>query len=1022
MTILEFFVRRPVFATVVSLMLLLLGFVSFDRLTLREYPNIDAPVVSVRTDYPGASAQIIESQVTQVLEGSIAGIGGVEVLESRSRPESSRITVRFLLSVDPEVAASDVRDRVSRVRGRLPAEVSEPVIAKVEADAQSIIFVALTSDRATPIEVSDYADRYIRDRLQNMPGVAEVRIFGERRYAMRIWIDRTRLAAYDLTVQDVETALRQQNVEVPSGRIESLDREFTVLSRSGLSTTAQFERIVLKDASGFSVRIGDVARVEIGPEDERRSTRFNGDNAVILGINKQATANPLEVSDALNAVMPDIRRDLPAGMNAQIAYDKSIFIERSIQAVFTTIAEAVVLVVLVIFFFLRSIRATLIPLVTIPVSLIGACTVMYALGFSINTLTLLAMVLAIGLVVDDAIVVLENIHRHIENGVKPVRAAITGIQEISGAVVAMTLTLAAVYAPVAFAPGRTGKLFTEFALTLAAAVLMSGLVALTLSPMMCSQLMRAHERRGRVSQALENGLNELNAGYRWLLIQSLKARWLIVALVLAVGGGSYMMLTTLKSELAPLEDRGVLFLTGSAPEGSTIDFTSRYGDQVEALLAKVPEVKSYFMIAGSPEVTDIVSFSQLEPWETRARTQMEIGAELQPKVRQVAGLRASVNNPGSFGQSPRARPIEFLILTAEPYEKLDAYTQQFLDAIEENPNLVNMNSDLTLNKPQIEVALDRDRVADVGAGVLAVGRTMETLLGGRQVTRFNMNGEQYDVLVQVAPTDRRTPADLQDIYVRGQNGAMVQLSNLITVKETVSAKELNRFNQLRAVKISGNLAPGYSLGEALEYLDQTARSVLPASTRTDYGGISREFRQTGSSLLFIFVLALGFIYLVLAAQFESFVDPFIIMLTVPLSMLGALAAMHWSGGTLNIYSQIGLITLIGLITKHGILIVQFANQLQEEGRSKRDAVIESAALRLRPILMTTGAMVCGAIPLALAHGAGGESRQAIGWVIVGGMSFGTVLTLFVIPTAYTLFARNRAAAEAPAPAVAQPAE
>ncbi len=1020
MNIYEFFVRRPVFATVVSLMVMLLGFVSFERLTLREYPNIDAPVVSVRTDYPGASAQIIESQVTQVLEGSIAGIGGVEVLESSSRPESSRITVRFLLSVDPEVAASDVRDRVSRVRGRLPAEVSEPVIAKVEADAQSIIFVALTSDRASPIEVSDYADRYIRDRLQNMPGVAEVRIFGERRYAMRIWIDRTRLAAYDLTVQDVETALRQQNVEVPSGRIESLDREFTVLSRSGLTTTAQFERIVLKDASGFSVRIGDVARVEIGPEDERRSTRFNGNNAVILGINKQATANPLEVSDALAAVMPDIRRDLPEGMDAQIAYDKSIFIERSIAAVFTTIAEAVVLVVLVIFFFLRSIRATLIPLVTIPVSLIGACTVMYALGFSINTLTLLAMVLAIGLVVDDAIVVLENIHRHIENGVKPVRAAITGIQEISGAVIAMTLSLAAVYAPVAFAPGRTGKLFTEFALTLAATVLMSGLVALTLSPMMCSQLMRVHEKRGRVSQALENALDSLNSGYLWLLVGSLKVRWLIVALVVAVGGGSYVLLAGLKSELSPIEDRGVLFLTGSAPEGSTIDFTRRYGDQVEALLAEVPEVRSYFMIAGSPEVTDIVSFSQLEPWETRARTQMEIGAELQPKVRQVAGLRASVNNPGSFGQSPRARPIEFMILTAEPYEKLDEYTQQFLDAIEENPNLVNMRSNLALNKPQIEVALDRDRVADVGAGVLTVGRTMETLLGGRQVTRFNMNGEQYDVLVQVAPTDRRTPADLHDIYVRGQNGAMVQLSNLITVTETVSAKELNRFNQLRAVKISGNLEPGYSLGEALEYLDTTARSILPASTRTDYGGISREFRQTGSSLAFIFVLALGFIYLVLAAQFESFVDPFIIMLTVPLSMLGALAAMHWSGGTLNIYSQIGLITLIGLITKHGILIVQFANQLQEEGRSKRDAVIEAAGLRLRPILMTTGAMVCGAIPLALAHGAGGESRQAIGWVIVGGMSFGTVLTLFVIPTAYTLFARNRATETAHA--AAQPAE
>ena len=1019
---LEFFVRKPVFATVVSLMVLLLGLVAFFRLAVREYPNIDPPVVSVRTDYPGASAEIIESQVTQVLEGSIAGIGGVEVLESRSRPESSRITVRFLLTVDPDEAANEVRDRVSRVRGRLPDEVSEPVVSKVEADAQAIIFIALTSDRNTAIEVSDYADRYIRDRLQNLPGVAEVRIFGERRYAMRVWVDRTRLAAYELTVQDVESALRQQNVEVPSGRIESVDREFTVLSRTGLTTSEQFRRIVVKDAGGFAVRLGDVARVEIGPEDERRTTRYRGENAVILGIVKQATANPLDVSRAMNDARPDIRRDLPAGMNADISYDRSIFIDRSIEAVFTTIGEAVVLVVLVIFFFLRSLRATLIPMVTIPVSLIGSCIFIYALGFSINTLTLLAMVLAIGLVADDAIVVLENIHRHIENGMKPVRAAIVGIREISGAVVAMTLTLAAVYTPVAFADGRTGKLFTEFALTLAAAVLMSGLVALTLSPMMCSKLLKEHEERGRVSAALERGLNALNDGYKYVLLLSLKVRWLIVLMVIAVAGGSWVLLTSLKSELAPLEDRGVLFISGSAPEGSTIDFTSRYATQVEQLLADVPEVRSYFVIAGSPEVTDITSFSQLVPWEDRERSQMEIGAELQPQIRRVAGLRASVNNPGSFGVSARSRPIEFMILTSEPYERLDEMVNTFLEAIEENPNLVNVTSDLALNKPQIEVELDRDRVADMGAGVLTVGRTMETLLGGRKVTRFNMNGEQYDVIVQVDPSGRQTPGDLEDIYVRAQNGSMVQLSNLIAVRETVSPKELNRFNQLRAAKIAGNLAPGYSLGEALDYLETTAQRVLPSSARTDYGGVSREFRQTGSSLVFIFVLALGFIYLVLSAQFESFVDPFIIMLTVPLSMLGALAVMHQTGGTLNIYSQIGLITLIGLITKHGILIVQFANQLQEEGKSRFDAVVEAAALRLRPILMTTGAMVFGAVPLALASGAGGESRQAIGWVIVGGMSFGTVLTLFVVPTAYTLFARDRSRKREAAVPAAHPAE
>ena len=1019
----ELFIRRPVFSTVVSLLVVLIGLVSFLRLTVREYPNIDQPVVSVSTGYPGASAQIIETQVTQVLEASISGIEGIEILESISRPESSRISVRFLLSTDADVAASDVRDRVSRVRGRLPSEVEEPVIAKVEADAQSIIFIAFTSDRHKPIEISDYADRYVRDRLQNLPGVAEVRIFGERRYAMRIWVDRTRLAAYDLTVQDVETALRQQNVEVPSGRIEGLDREFTVLSRTGLRTTDEFRRIVVKDANGFAVRIGDVARVETGPEDERRTTRYKGDNAVILGIVKQSTANPLDVSRALSDVMPDVRQDLPTGMNAEVSYDRSLFIERSITAVYTTIGEAVVLVVLVIFFFLHTLRATIIPLVTIPVSLVGACAFMYLLGFSINTLSLLAMVLAIGLVVDDAIVVLENIHRHVEAGLAPVRAAIKGIGEISGAVVAMTLTLAAVYAPVAFSPGRTGKLFTEFALTLAAAVLVSGMVALTLTPMMCSKLMRAHQAHGPVAGFLERGIDALNRGYRRTLVATLKVRWLIVGLVVAVGGGAWFLLSTLKSELAPIEDRGVLFLTGSAPEGATIDFTSRYATQVEGLIKLIPEVQTYFVISGSPEVTDIVSFSQLEPWETRARSQIEIGAELQPKIRQVAGLRASVNNPGSFGQSPRARPIEFMILTAEPYEQLDAYVKRFLDEASANPNLVNLDSNLKLNKPQIEVSLDRDRITDIGADVLTVGRTIETLLGGRKVTRFNMNGEQYDVIVQVAPSDRRTPADLQDIYLRGKGGTMIQLSNLMQVTETVSPKELNRFNQLRAAKITGNLAPGYTLGEALDYLEATAERVLPQSTRTDYGGISREFKQAGTSLAFIFVLALGFIYLVLAAQFESFVDPLIIMLTVPLSMLGALGAMHLTDGTLNIYSQIGLVSLIGLITKHGILIVQFANRLQDEGMAMADAVVHASALRLRPILMTTGAMVCGAIPLAVAHGAGAESRQAIGWVIVGGMSFGTVLTLFVVPTAYTFLARDRAKAQAAAETQAgQPAE
>jgi multidrug efflux pump len=1006
----EFFIRRPVFSTVMSLIILLCGVVSYGTLTVREYPNIDQPVVNVTTEYPGASAEIIESQVTQILEASIAGIAGIEIIDSNSRSERSQITVRFRLATDADVAASDVRDRVGRVRRQLPGEIEEPVIAKVEADAQAIINIAFTSDRHKTMEISDYADRYIRDQLQNLPGVSEVRIFGERRYSMRIWVDRARLVAHNLTVQDVEDALRQQNVEVPSGRIESLDREFTVLSRTGMTTPEQFRRIVVKDVDGFSVYLGDLAKVQLGPQDERRTSSFKGATATILGIIKQATANPLDVSLALRQVLPQIQRDLPVGMNIDVSYDRSVFIEESIKNVYKTIAEAVVLVVIVIFLFLRTLRATIIPLVTIPVSLIGSFAIMSMLGFSINSLTLLAMVLAIGLVVDDAIVVLENIHRHIEDGMKPVRAAIVGIGELSGAVVAMTLTLAAVYAPVAFSPGRTGKLFAEFALTLAGAVIVSGIVALTLSPMLCSKLLRGHEKHGRFYNLVENGLTTLNRNYRRLLTATLGMRPLVMLAALVVAGSSSFLFGALKSELAPIEDRGVLFTTGLAPEGSTIEFTNRYSSQMQALLNQIPEVEAYFVITGSRAVNELISFSRLKPWSERRRSQMEIAAELQPKLAKIAGVRASVNNPGSFGQSPRARPIEFVIQTAEDYKKLEGYVNRVITEASKYPGLINLDSDLDLNKPQLQVDINRDRAADRGVSILTLGRTLETLLGGRKVTRFIQNGEQYDVIVQVEAGDRRTPGDLADVYVRGRNGTMIQLTSIVQTEENVAPKELNRFNQFRSATITANLAPGYALGEALTELQNIAERILPDTARYDYAGISREFKESGSSLYFIFLLALCFIFLVLAAQFESFVDPLIIMFTVPLSMTGALLALNLSGTSLNIYSQIGLVTLIGLITKHGILIVQFANQLQNEGKSVRDAVVQAASLRLRPILMTTGAMVSGAIPLALANGAGAMGLRSVGWVIVGGMSFGTVLTLFVVPTAYTLLARDRSKA------------
>lgn len=1010
MSTFAFFIQRPVFSTVMSLVLILLGLVSYGRLTVREYPNVDEPVISVSTTYPGASATIIETQVTQILEGSIAGIAGIDVLESTSRSESSRITVRFRPEVDQDVAASDVRDRVSRVRRRLPDEVEEPTVAKVEADARAVMYLVFTSPQMTALEITDYVDRFIVDRLKNLNGVADVQIYGERRYAMRIWIDRERLAAFDLTVQDLEAALRAQNVELPSGRIESQDREFSVLSRTGLVTPEQFGEIVVKRSAGHQVKMREVARIALGAEDERRDGRYDGEPAIVVGIIKQSVANPLDVSKAVRGVLPDINRSLPNGMSASIGNDDAVFIDRSIQAVYATIGEAIALVVVVVIFFLRSARASIIPIVTIPISLIATFTLMFALGFSLNTLTLLAMVLAIGLVVDDAIVVLENIYRHIENGMKPIPAAIKGTQEIGFAVVAMTLTLVAVYAPVAFAPGKTGKLFLEFALTLAGSVLISGFVALTLTPMMCSRLLRHEAKPGRISAFLERFLEVLEAGYRRALSACLHVRPLVLFIAVVVASFSGVFFLMLKSELAPVEDRGSIRVRGSAPEGATLAYTSRYSSQVDKIFQTVPEIQSRLIINGSPEVTGFLAIGGLSDWEERDRTQQDISKTIAPAIRDIPGVRAFIQDPGSFGQRGAARPVEFVIQTSGTYEQLEQYVNQMLERIEKYPGLESVDTDLKLNTPEFKLHVDRAKIADLGIDVTVVGRTLETLLGGRKVTRFEMNGEQYDVYLQLAAGDRATPDALNTIFLRSPNGEMVQLSNVVSIEESVAPKELKRFNQLRAVTISANLAPGYALGDGLDFLERTAREILPPNVQTDVNGESREFRASGQSLTLVFVLALGFIYLVLSAQFESFRDPLMIMVTVPLSMTGALAMLWLGGGTLNVYSQIGLVTLVGLITKHGILIVEFANQQQIAGLDRRAAVIEAAVLRLRPILMTTGAMVLGALPLAMAAGAGAESRQQIGFVIVGGMTVGTILTLFVIPTVYSLMGRRHVGA------------
>jgi len=1029
MQLAEVSIRRPVLATVLSLLIVLIGAVSFNRLSVREYPKIDEPVVTVSVKYPGASAEVIESQVTKPLEDSIAGIDAVDVITSISRAEQAQISVRFRLEKDADSAAAEVRDRTSRVRNKLPQAIEEPVIAKVEADAFPVIWLAFTSDTLNPLQINDLVARIVKPRLQTVTGVADVRIFGERKYAMRVWLDPDKLAAYKLTTQDAEDAIRRSNLELPAGRIESQQREFSVTSQTDLIRPSQFGDIVVKSVNGFPVKIRDVARVQEAAADERSGVRLNGRAAIGAGVIRQTTANPLDLSSGVREMIPRLKADLPANVSIDIANDNSVFIDRSVKNVYKTILEAIILVALVIFVFLRTMRASIIPIVTIPVSLVGAFGLMALAGFSINTLTLLALVLAIGLVVDDAIVMLENIFRHIEDGMDPFSASIKGAREIGFAIVTMTLTLVAVYAPLAFTPGRTGRLFVEFALALAGAVLVSGFVALTLTPMMCSQLLRHNPKPTRFDRSMERALNAVSKAYgrllRWIVSARfggamnppgsggrimgvvLQARWIVIGMMLASGTAIYWVWPTMKQELSPLEDRGVILATVNAPDGATLEYTNRYVQALERMGQPYREFDRIFASLGNPTVAQANVIYRTVDWNDRKKSTLELARELLPKFNALPGVNAFPITPPSLGQGYHERPVNFVVQTSDSYENLNAVVRQLLDEIAKNPGIVSPDVDLRLNKPDLRIEVQRDKAADLGVSVEVVAKAIETMLGGRNVTRYKRDAEQYDVIVQTQASGRSTPEDIERIYVRGRNDTMIPLSALVTVRESVAPRELNHFGQRRSASITANLAPDYSLGQALAFLNQTAAKVLKPGYTSDLNGISREFRNSQGALVIVFVLALLFIFLVLAAQFESFVDPLVIMLSVPLSMIGALLALKGSGGSLNVYSQIGLITLVGLITKHGILIVEFTNQLREQGMEMIEALIKASTQRLRPILMTTGAMVLGAMPLTFSTGAGAESRTQIGWVIVGGMSLGTLLTIFVVPTMYTLLARQR---------------
>lgn len=1043
MQLAEVSVRRPVFATVLSLLIVLVGAVSFSRLAVREYPKIDEPVVTVSVRYAGASAEVIESQVTKPLEDSIAGIDAVDVITSISRAEQAQISVRFRLEKDADAAAAEVRDRTSRVRNRLPQAIEEPVIAKVEADAFPVIILAFSSDTMSRLQINDLINRVVKSRLQTVTGVADVRIFGERKYAMRVWLDPEKLAGYKLTTQDVEDAIRRSNLELPAGRIESQQREFSVTSQTDLVRPAQFGEIVVKNSSGFSVRLRDVARVEEAAADERSAVRLNGREAVAVGVIRQATANPLVLSKGVREVMPRLQADLPPGTLIDVANDNSLFIDRSVKNVYQTIAEAVALVALVIFVFLRTFRASIIPLVTIPVSLVGTFALMALAGFTINTLTLLALVLAIGLVVDDAIVMLENIFRHIEEGLDPFSAAIKGAREIGFAVVTMTATLVAVYAPLAFTPGRTGRLFVEFALALAGAVVVSGFVALTLTPMMCSQLLKHNPKPNWFDRSMERWLTALSDRYgqalRWVVssryrpvapepgrlgkIKSaiLQARWIVVGVMFVCAVAIALVFPSMKQELSPLEDRGTILATVTAPDGATLDYTNRYALALEKIGQPYKEFDRIFANVGNPTVSQASVVYRTVDWEDRKRSTLELAREMQPKFSSLPGVTAFPITPPSLGQGFRERPVNFVIQTSDSYQNLSQVVRQIMEEIAKNPGIQSPDADLRLNKPELRIEVNREKAADLGVSVEVVAKALETMLGGRNVTRYKRDAEQYDVIVQTQASGRSTPEDIDGIYVRGRNDTMIPLSNLVKVRESVSPRELNHFGQRRSASITANLSPDYSLGQALTFMNETAEKVLKPGYTTDLNGTSREFKSSQGALAIVFALALLFIFLVLAAQFESFIDPLVIMLSVPLSMIGALLALKWSGGSLNVYSQIGLITLVGLITKHGILIVEFTNQLREQGMEMVEALIKASSQRLRPILMTTGAMVLGALPLAMASGAGAESRTQIGWVIVGGMSLGTLLTVFVVPTMYSLFARAKVPGANTAEAKEEPA-
>ncbi|MBZ6077281.1 efflux RND transporter permease subunit [Microvirga puerhi] len=1007
MQVSDLFIRRPVFAVVVSLLLVVGGLASLINLPVREYPSVDRPVVSVSTIYRGASNEVLESRVTEVIEGAVAGIEGIRQINSQSQNERSSVSIEFDVARDPEGATSDVRDAVFRIVGRLPDGVDQPVIRKVDDNASAIMWISVTSNSLDALELSDFLKRVYVDRLSTVPGVANVYLAGERRYAMRLWVDRAALAARNLTVQDLESAIKKQNVELPGGRIESQQREFTVKTDSRLASPRDFEQVIVSNKNGYLVRLGEVARVEVGAEDTRFEFYDSGKTAVGIGIVRQSTANTLSVANDVRAELVKLKDSLPPGTSADVSYDESQFISASINGVLHTLIEGLCLVILVILLFLRDWRSTIVAMVAIPVSIIAAFMVMSFFNASVNVLTLLAIVLAIGIVVDDAIVEIENVHRRIEEGQPPLLASFDGAREIGFAVIATTATLMAVFIPLAFMTGNTGKLFREFAITLAAAIFFSGVVARTLTPMLCSKLMvPAHGRIQLMTEPFFTGMNNV---YRRILSRALKAPLVILAMGVAVSFSAYGLFQIVPKEFSPTEDRGAIIVQVSAPEGASLDYTRERVKEVEkqilpyqekGIVASITSQVAPGFARPSPVNSGII-IVRLVPWDQRSMKQQSLTQELFGKVSNFPGARAFPINPGSLGQRGLSQPIQF-VLGGPDYNTLRDWRDIVMQKAQETGNFVNMDSNYKESQPDIRVQIDRARAADLGVSIEDIGRTLQLMFGETEISTFVNRGEEYSVIMRGRPEDRATPNDLTNTFMRAANGELIPISSFVTLTESAAPQTLNRFDRLRSITIQSTLRPGVSIGEGLSILEQIVHDNLPAEARIGYTGQSKDFKESSNAIYVTFGMALLVVFLVLAAQFESWINPFIIMLTVPLAVTGGLAALALTGQSLNIYSQIGMILLIGLMTKNGILIVEFSNQLRERGYSVRDAVIEASVLRLRPILMTSIAMIGGAIPLAWSSGAGAEARNAIGSVIVGGVTLSTLLTVLVVPSIYLL--------------------